>query len=81
MGTMIFLLPADLSPEAAYELERAWVAGPDQMPWPTRVHVEFNRLLVERQEEESGYLLAPWIIAGAGRLMGTSARLMERPLP
>jgi hypothetical protein len=81
MGTMIFLLPADLSPGAVQELERAWVATPDHMPCATRVQVELNRLIVEREVEESGYLNAPWGIEGVGRLLATTATLMERPLP
>src|SRR5215831_15511165 len=81
MGTMIFLLPADLSPNAAHELDRAWIAGSDQMPWPTRVQVHLNRLCVERQVGESGYLVAPWSLNGAGQFMGASATLIERPVP
>src|SRR5207244_10939733 len=81
MGTMTFLRPADLSPSAVHELERAWVATPDHVPCPTHVQVEFNRLIVEGQEEQSGYLNVPWSIDGAGRLMGTTATLLERSLP
>src|SRR5438874_418159 len=82
MGTMSFLLPASLSPDEARELERACVAaGPEGMPWPTRARVECQRLIVERLVEESGYLVAPWKIDGAGQLMGSSGTLMERPLP
>jgi hypothetical protein len=81
MGTMTFLLPADLTPELARELERSWVARPDRVPWPTRVQVTSNQLIVERQTEESGYLVAPWRIDGAGQLMASSATLMERPAP
>src|SRR5207302_6983703 len=80
-GTMIFLLPADLNPDAAYELERAWVAGRDQMPWPTQVQIDRNCLIVQRSVGESGHLAVPWSIEGAGRLMSTSATLMERSLP
>jgi hypothetical protein len=79
---MTFLLPADLSAEAAHELERACVAGgPDNMPWPTRVQVEPGRLLVRRDVEESGYLAVPWDIEGLGRLVTGTATLMERPTP
>jgi hypothetical protein len=82
MGTMIFLLPPELSPDAHSDLERVWVAaGPEFMPWPTRVQVELNRLIVQRHVGESGYLVAPWNIDGAGRLMGTSGTLIERSLP
>src|SRR5437660_2794029 len=81
MGTMIFQLPADLSRDAASELERAWVSGLDHMPWPTQAQVDHHRLLVQRRVGESGCLVAPWNMEGAGRLMGASATLAERALP
>jgi GH35 family endo-1,4-beta-xylanase len=83
MGTMTFQLPPGLSSEAVRELERACVAGgPDNMPWPTRVQVSNGRLTLHREEvDESGYLLVPWEINGAGRLLGSSATLMERENP
>ena len=81
MGTMTFLLPPELSAEAAQELTRACIAGgPDNMPWPTRVRHEAGRLTVERDVDESGYLVVPWEVNGSGRLMTTTATLMERPL-
>src|SRR5262249_13562991 len=82
MGTMSFLLPAALNPDEARELERACVAaGPHGVPWPTRARVECQWLILERRIEEGGYLGAPWKVEGAGRLMGSSGTLMERPLP
>jgi hypothetical protein len=82
MGTMTFLLPANLNAEAASELERSWVAAcPEQIPWPTQVQVELDRLIVQRQVTESGTLVVPWSIAGAGRVMTTSGTLIERPQP
>jgi hypothetical protein len=80
MGTMTFQLPAGLPAASARELERTCVAGgPDNMPWPTVVRVEGDRLTVTRGVDESGYLVVPWDVAG--RLMGTTATLMERPGP
>jgi hypothetical protein len=82
MGTISFLLPSGLTPEASRELERACMAGgPDNMPWPTEVRVDPQRLTMRRSVDESGYLVIPWAVDGAGRIMGTSATLMERPLP
>ncbi len=83
MGTMSFLLPSEVTIEDARELERACVAGgPDSMPWPTRVQVAPGRLTLHREEvDESGYLLVPWEINGAGRLLGSSATLIERENP
>src|SRR5260370_40697202 len=82
MGTVSFLLPKGLSADAIREFERAYMAGgPDNMPWPTEVRVTPDQLTLRRTVDESGYLAAPWDIAGFGRLMGTSATLMERPGP
>jgi hypothetical protein len=82
MGTMTFQLPSGLSAEARRELQRTCMAGgPDNMPWPTELHFNADRLTVHRPVEESGYLVAPWAIHGLGLLMGTSATLIERPRP
>jgi hypothetical protein len=82
MGTMTFQLPAGLPRDAARELERACMAGgPDNMPWPTQLHFRAGQMTVNRAVDDSGYLVAPWDVDGAGRLMGSSATLMERPAP
>jgi hypothetical protein len=82
MGTMSFLLPASLSPEAAHELLRASVAGgPDNFPLPGDVTVTDGVLAVRRATDESGFLAVPWEVAGAGRLMGSTGTLIERPQP
>src|SRR6266496_1658243 len=82
MGTMQFQLPPNLSPDALAELERASVAGgQDCMPYPTQAILEDGQLLVHRRVEESGCLQTPWNITGAGRLMTSSATLMERLTP
>ena len=79
---MYFQLPDRLSPEALRELERACVTGgPDNMPWPTEVRVDARQLSVRRDVDESGCLVAPWEVNGAGRLMTSSATLMERDSP
>src|SRR5437762_928965 len=82
MGTMTFLLPDGLPADLARELERACLAGgPDSMPWPTEANVAGNRLTLRRDEDESGCLVAPWDIPGIGRVMGSSATLIERETP
>jgi Glycosyl hydrolase family 10 len=82
MGTMSFLLPPELSRDAAEELERACVAGgPDNMPWPTHTRVDSGRLILNREVEESGSLVAPWHVNGFGQLMGTSGTLIDRSSP
>jgi hypothetical protein len=80
MGTMTFHLPAGLPPEILRELERSCLAGgPDNMPYPTEAFLQGQELLLDRATDESGYLVAPWLVPGVGLLMGTSATLMERP--
>ncbi|MFO0811005.1 MAG: endo-1,4-beta-xylanase [Gemmataceae bacterium] len=82
MGTMNLLLPSGASPGALADLGRACIAGGyDNMPTPTRAVVQGDRLMLSRDVDESGYLVVPWEIPGAGRLMGTSATLIERPTP
>jgi len=82
MGTMTFQLPAGLPPDAVRELERSClVGGPDIMPWWCERRIVGDRLLIERDLDESGYLAAPWAVADFGTLMGISATLMERTAP
>src|SRR5947208_3010846 len=64
MGKMTFQLPGGLPAEAARELERACLSGgPDNMPQPTRVALAGGALSLARDEDESGYLVAPWALA------------------
>ena len=82
MGTMTFQLPPGLPPDSARELERTCVAGgPDNMPWPTELRLKPDVLAASRTVDESGYLVVPWSVDKVGRLMGTTATLMERPVP
>jgi hypothetical protein len=55
--------------------------GYDGMPVPTRVTVSGDELRLVRDVDESGYLNAPWQVPGVGRLVGSSATLVERPTP
>jgi hypothetical protein len=82
MGTMRLTLPGGMTAEAAEELKRACLAGgPDNMPWPTDLRLAADQMTATRTEDDSGYLIAPWEIAGAGLLMGATATLMERAHP
>ena len=82
MGSMAFQLPATISPEAEEDLEHACVAGgQDGMPFPTHITLEPGLLFAEREVHESGFLTAPWEVDGLGRLMLSSATLMERREP
>lgn len=51
------------------------------MPWPTTVQIESGCLTLFRDVEESGGLSVPWEIKGAGRVMSSTATLIERPTP
>jgi hypothetical protein len=82
MGTMRLTLPGAMTAEAAEELKHACMAGgPDNMPWATDLRLTPTQMTVTRDVDDSGYLVAPWLIAGAGRLMGATATLMERAPP
>lgn len=82
MGQINFLLPAGLTPDAVRELQRASVAGgQDVMPYPTDLIIDNGQMSARRTVDESGALLAPWRIDGAGCLMLGSATLMERLEP
>jgi hypothetical protein len=82
MGTMSFQLPSAAPATALQDLGRACVAGGyDNMPAPTQVQQDAGRLTLLRDVDESGYLVVPWEVNGVGRLMGSSATLIERPDP
>jgi hypothetical protein len=82
MGVMKFLLPSGLGGDAAQDLARTSVTGgQDGMPSRVDVVVEPGQLTVLRSVDESGSLLAPWEVNGSGRVMASSATLMERPQP
>lgn len=82
MGTISFLLPTDITPEASAELERAgMVGGQDTMPFRTQINIGPGQLSITRPTDESGYLVAPWDVDGAGLLMVSSPTVIERPQP
>ncbi len=82
MGKMTFQLPNELAADAGRELQRSCMAGgPDNMPWPTELHFDPGHMVVHRAVEESGYLAASWQVDGVGRVMGSTATLVERPQP
>lgn len=82
MGTMTFLLPDNLPPEVRQELPRACIAGgPDNMPTPTEITLSGNQMRTRRDVDESGFLVAPWLVDGVGLVTGTTATLMERVRP
>ena len=82
MGTITFQLPSGLSLDTANELEHAgMLGGQDNMPYAAQVFVEPGELVVSRHTEESGYVMAPWEIEGAGLLMTATPTVIERAQP
>jgi hypothetical protein len=82
MGTMTFQLPPGMPEDAQTALERASVAGgQDAMPYPTQVLIDQDDLIVSRQVNESGSLVVPWSVNDTGRVMVSTATLMERLKP
>src|SRR5262245_16798872 len=82
MGTLTFHLPPDLPLDAAAELEHAgMLGGQDNMPYAAQVAVEPGDLIVSRNTEESGYVMAPWEVEGAGLLMTATPTVIERAEP
>src|SRR5436309_7546791 len=82
-ATMTFQLPAAAAARDGRDLERACLAGgPDNMPWPTDLRLNGRHLVLQNlSNEPGGFVVVPWDVAGAGRLMGTSATLMNRSAP
>src|SRR5262249_43376672 len=79
---MLFQLPAGLDRDQARELERTCVVGgPDNMPWPAELVFRHGHMAINRNVDESGYVVAPWSLGALGQLMVSSATLMERSAP
>lgn len=82
MGKMIFNLPSNLPLEVTQDLERTCVTGgPDAMPTLCQVNVEPNKLAIIRDSEESGCVIAPWLVQGAGHILVQTATLIEKTTP
>lgn len=79
-GSLRLVVPpsARFSPRLA---EQAYMAGPDQIPWPCRTRLNGGELIVERGVAESGKFHMPWPVEGHGELMLSTATLMERRRP
>ncbi|MBM4069991.1 MAG: hypothetical protein FJ271_13720 [Planctomycetes bacterium] len=81
-GTMRFQLPTRLSADELQELELTCVAGgQDNMPFPAELSFQPGEMAVVRSQEESGNVLVPWNVEGAGQVMARTASLMERDRP
>jgi hypothetical protein len=82
MGTMNFQLTKTPAPEAAREIARGYVVGaPDYMPWPTEIQVAERDVIVRRPVDDSGCICVPWEVPSRGRLLLSTATLIERQSP
>lgn len=63
-------------------LERIYFCGPDELhgelPWFGRAFFSDSQLVIERNEDESGWLHVPWRVTGHGELTLSTATLRER---
>src|SRR5688572_21811007 len=77
MGVMRFQVhpPGRVSQE---DVQRLYLVGPDQVPWRRHVQGAGETLLVERAVADSCNLWVPWQVEGRGKLMLSTATLMER---
>lgn len=66
-------------------LDRVIMCGPDdlhgELPWFAQAYFSGNDLVVERSENDSGWVIVPWRVTGHGELMISTATLCERDKP
>jgi hypothetical protein len=79
-GLLRFLLPASAGVTES-RAQRAYLAGPDQVPWPCRIRLDDGQLVVERQVSDSGKFHIPWPVEGHGEVVLSTATLMECDRP
>jgi len=80
MGQMRFRIQ-DRDCIAPEGVSRIYVAGAEEIPWPTRVSWVGDELVVERTTSDSGNVYVPWQVEGVGTRMLNTATLMERERP
>jgi len=80
MGLMRFIVspPERLTDET---IEQAYLSGMEGIPWLSRTRAEQNQLLVERAVPDSANLFIPWDVPNYGRVVVSTASLMERGEP
>ncbi len=80
MGLMRFIVsPPDRMTEQT--VEQAYLSGLDRIPWQVQTHYSRGLLTLERAISESATLHVPWHVPGFGRLVISTASLMERDQP
>ncbi|HEV3003330.1 MAG TPA: endo-1,4-beta-xylanase [Pirellulales bacterium] len=79
-GSMRMIVPPSgrLTPRL---VERAYMSGPDQIPWPCRTSLQNGELLLERNVADSGKFHIPWPVEGHGEVVLCTGTLMERDRP
>ncbi len=60
---------------------RAYIAGHDRVPWPSRSIWTGELLVIERPDDTSGNFHLPWEVDGYGELLLCTATLREREEP
>jgi len=80
MGLMRFQVspPDRLTPLA---IERAFLTGPEQIPWVSRVQASAGTLSVWRTTSDSASLCIPWQVEGHGEITLSTGTLIERTDP
>ena len=80
MGLMRFLVapPNRITAETA---ARAYLFGPEQIPWVSRVQLADGVLSLGRNESESCSLCIPFPVPGRGEVALSTATLIERFQP
>jgi len=79
---MTFRVPAGLPNDFAEDLLRSSLAGGhDRAPTPTRVQLQGDLLILERDVAESAPAYVPWEVPRAGRLIIATTTLMFRERP
>jgi hypothetical protein len=82
MWPISFTLPDPVPPAALATLPLARFAnGYDQTPVPTRIEIRDGTLVAARALQESGFLLVPWPVEGAGVTVVSTATIRERAEP
>ncbi len=80
MGLMRFqVFPPDrITGDAA---DRAFLTGPEQIPWVSRVQSSDGTLTVARKTSDSAALCIPWLVDGHGEVTLSTGTLIERGEP
>ena len=80
MGLMRFIVsgPDRITEET---VEQAYLSGLDRIPWQVQTRVEGRELTLQRAVSDSATLHIPWDVPGFGRLVLSTASLLERDEP